>query len=124
LDESQLRQLVDATREQGLDVSRALAEALAFGVDITPEAAAAVGLQLPGPEAVESSREGIVAAIRQMQEQEDEEGAAAADAGEGADGMRSGRGSSSSSRSWGAGLTAATQRAKARRQQQQQQQVE
>jgi hypothetical protein len=128
LDESKLRQLVDSAQQEGLDVSRALAEALAFGVEISPEAAAAVGLQLPGVEDIESAREGIVAAIRDMQEQENPSSAAAAAAvGEGGEsgveegevvsggGIKGGGG-----RAWGSGLTAAAQRAKARRQQQQQ----
>jgi hypothetical protein len=124
LDESKLRQLVDSAQQEGLDVSRALAEALAFGVEISPEAAAAVGLRLPGGDEIESAREGIAAAIRDVQERENPMSAAAAvAAGNGgergedvsSDGRKGGGG-----RAWGSGLTAAAQRAKARRQQQQQ----
>jgi hypothetical protein len=129
LDESKLQQLVDSARSEGLDVSRALAEAVAFGVQIDATAAAAVGVELPPPDAVEAAREGIVAAIREMQEQESSAAAAAAAAaaegGQNAEEVQVGSSSSSSagrggrSRAWGAGLTAAVQRAKARKEQHQ-----
>ena len=129
LDESKLQQLVDSARSEGLDVSRALAEAVAFGVQIDATAAAAVGVELPPPDAVEAAREGIVAAIREMQEQDQESSAAAAAAaaaaaegGQDAEEVQVGSSSSRGgrSRTWGAGLTAAVQRAKARKEQQQQ----
>jgi hypothetical protein len=128
LDESKLQQLVDSARSEGLDVSRALAEAVAFGVQIDATAAAAVGVELPPPDAVEAAREGIVAAIREMQDQDQESSAAAAaaaaaaataaaeggqDAEEVQVGSSSSAGRGGRSRAWGTGLTAAVQRAKA-----------
>lgn len=40
-------QLVEAAQEQGMDIDRLFAEALALGAVISPEAAAAAGIMLP-----------------------------------------------------------------------------
>ncbi|KAG1660240.1 hypothetical protein FOA52_007637 [Chlamydomonas sp. UWO 241] len=80
MDADMVMQLVEAARASGLDPVRALAEALAMGVVVPPEAMAAAGVEMPSAELVAEILRDYAESADDEQEEGEEGGAL--DAGE------------------------------------------